>query len=100
LAGVHDDRWSKVLHPCRRQVGASLCSSLKPETVDGINMEHLVPMSKRPDPLIHALWGWIGDNCLGRLMMVELFLRVGQHRVIVETIIGEREMLDPFHGKE
>jgi hypothetical protein len=37
---------------------------------------------------------------LGRLMVAELFRRVGQHRVIDETVISERETFNPFHGKE
>jgi hypothetical protein len=42
----------------------------------------------------------MGEKRLGRLMVEELFRCVGQHWVIDETIVGEREMLNPFHGKE
>jgi hypothetical protein len=34
------------------------------------------------------------------LMVVELSHCVGQHRVIIETIFGELEVLPPFHGKD
>jgi hypothetical protein len=44
-------------------------------------------------------WG-ATEKRLGHLMVVELSRRVVQHRVIIKTFIGEREMLYPFHGEE
>jgi hypothetical protein len=44
--------------------------------------------------------GQAGEKGLSLLMMVELFRRVGQHWVVIETVVGEQETLNPFHGKE
>jgi hypothetical protein len=68
--------------------------------MDSVDVEQLIPPPTRSDPPLNALWGWVGDDHLGHLMMAELFQRVGQHRIIVKTIVGERETLNPFHGNE
>jgi hypothetical protein len=71
---------------------------VEPKEVDGINVEQLALMPMRLDLPLGALWRRVGENLLGCLM-VELSRRVKQHRIIIETVDGEREMLHPFHQK-
>jgi hypothetical protein len=54
VAGVHDNRWSRVLLSYMQQVGIFLCSSLKLEMMDGINVEQLVPAPTSLDPPLSA----------------------------------------------
>jgi hypothetical protein len=44
--------------------------------------------------------GRVGEERLGRLMVVELLLRVGHSRIFYEAIVSEQESLKSFHGKE
>jgi hypothetical protein len=91
LAGVYGDK---------QQVGTHLCSSLKPESMDGVDVEHLILLPTRSDLPLYVLYGRVGEKCQDRLVVAELFWHVGEHRVDIETVIGERETLNPFHGKE
>jgi hypothetical protein len=54
----------------------------------------------RPDLSISILYERVGEKRLGRLVVAELFGRVGEHQVNVETVVDERETLNPFNGKE
>jgi hypothetical protein len=51
LAGVNDDRWSRVLPLHRWWVGVCQCLGIKPKVVDGVNVEQLVLTSTGPDLL-------------------------------------------------
>jgi hypothetical protein len=65
--------------------------------VDVADVElHLIPTPTSPDLPLGAPWGWVGEKCLGRLMVLELFQHVGQKR----AIIGEQATLKSFHWKE
>jgi hypothetical protein len=76
------------VHGDRQQVGTHLCSSLKPESVDGIDMEQLILMPMRPDLPLSVLHERAGEKRQGCLVLVELFRHVGEHRVNVETVVG------------
>jgi hypothetical protein len=66
--------------------------------VDVADVElHLIPTPTSPDLPLSASWGGgVGEKCLGRLMVLELFQHVGQKR----AIIGEQATLKSFHWKE
>jgi hypothetical protein len=55
LVGVQDDRWSRVLHACKWQVGVRLRSSFELEMMDGVDVEHLTLAQMRPNPLLRTL---------------------------------------------
>jgi hypothetical protein len=88
-----------VLHLSWWWGGNCLSLSLELSVVDGIDMECQVLTPTGPNPPLSTLGG-ATEKCLGHLMVVELSRRVVQHRVIIKTFIGEREMLYPFHGEE
>jgi hypothetical protein len=80
---------------------ARLLLSNKPKVVDDINVERqLVPTPLSASLPLDALSRQVGKDRLGHHMVAKLLWHVGQHWIFDEGIIGEREMLESYHGNE